>query len=95
VELDDVTLEDVDDWNLLKPYWQLFRLEDVEKVEWTIILGLGTFVLVQVFKRLWLGTLAIPIVELPKHLVSIVGRLGSGGQSEVVEHIAVPHHLKV
>ena len=42
VELDDVALEDVDDWSLLKPDWQLFRLEDVEKVEWSLILGIGT-----------------------------------------------------
>ena len=42
VELDDVVLEDVDDWNPLKLSCQLFRLEDVEKVEWTLILGIGT-----------------------------------------------------
>ncbi len=60
--LDDFGLEAVDDWNLLNTYWQDVRLEDVEKVEWTIILGIGTFARPQVSNRFWLGTMAVPVV---------------------------------
>lgn len=88
MELDNVALEVVDVWDFPKPYRQLFRLEKVEKVEWT-------FAVEQVLKRLRLSTLALPVMELLKHLASIVGRLSSGGQCEVVQHVAVPHHLEV